>query len=143
MTLSAEFRFLMLAVRAAMPGGAPPRVDVDLVDWSEFVQLVDRHRVAGLVCAGLTRLAVAPPCKEALTERADHAARRELYTAFEASRLTSTFAAVGISALTLKGPALAARAFGRLGLRYNHDIDFLVSESEVSRAAEALENAGV
>jgi hypothetical protein len=41
--------------------------------------------------------------------------------------------------VVLKGVAIALRAFGRLGLRYNHDIDLLIPPEQMKHAIDLLE----
>src|SRR5206468_4850779 len=57
-------------------------------------------------------------------------------------RLLDALAAAGIDALAYKGPALAMRAYGELGMRAFVDLDLLVRPDDVPRAIEALSAAG-
>lgn len=61
--------------------------------------------------------------------------------ASEVERVFALLAADGIDAILLKGPGLSLRAFGRLGLRTYRDLDLLVDERDVSRAAAVLVRA--
>jgi hypothetical protein len=47
-----------------------------------------------------------------------------------------------VSALTLKGPALAATAYERWLLRHSHDLDWLVEQADLPTAVSALASAG-
>jgi hypothetical protein len=62
--------------------------------------------------------------------------------ALEVLRLDRALRAQGINPIVLKGIAVALRAYGRLGLRYNHDIDLLVPENTVEAASQVLATAG-
>jgi hypothetical protein len=143
---SREFR---LAIETIVWPPSPQKDDAirglsQTIDWSLFLEIVDRHRIAGLAHQSLSAAKVALPCDmaAALAARANRDAAREMLFAHEAARLQKLLSESGAPALILKGPALALKAFGRLGLRYNHDIDILISEPTLRHAVQTLEEAG-
>ncbi len=122
------------AIRAAAAGA----------DWVKVVALAHRHRIAGLVRHSLASAGIMLPTAEAteLNACGHRIAMGELLLAEEAARLCNELQAIGIRTQVLKGVAVAIQAFGRLGLRFNRDIDLLVAQPDVPAAASVLENAG-
>lgn len=114
------------------------------LDWELLLMTAERHRVAGLVAHGLADagIVVPEPVRGRLRQRAAAIALAELACAGEARRLDARLHAAGITTITLKGVAVAMQAFGRLGLRQNHDIDLLVAPEEMAAALFALGGAG-
>jgi hypothetical protein len=56
--------------------------------------------------------------------------------------LLEAFEAKGVPAVPLKGPVMAVELYGSLGLRESVDLDFLIPEAAVRRAAIVLEQQG-
>lgn len=57
-------------------------------------------------------------------------------------RVSAWLAAAGIRSLPLKGPTLAAEVHGDIGMRSTSDVDLLVSEADLDRAAQVLVEHG-
>jgi len=64
--------------------------------------------------------------------------RRSLWLTAQLVRLLDVFKARGIPVIPLKGPVLAAFAYGGIELREYFDLDLLVRRSDVAKAGEAL-----
>lgn len=60
----------------------------------------------------------------------------------ELFRVLDQFASAGISALVVKGPVLAVRAYGDPGMRSYGDLDLLVRQRDIRRATELMVAAG-
>jgi hypothetical protein len=122
------------AIRAAAAG----------VDWAKVIAVADRHRIAGLVRHSLSSAGITPSPAEAadLNARSHKIATGELFLAGEAARLYAALQGIGIRTQVLKGVAVAMQAFGRLGLRFNHDIDLLVAQPDIPAGVSMLEKAG-
>ena len=122
------------AIRAAAAG----------VDWAKVIAFAERHRIAGLVRHSLSSAGITPPAAEAadLNARSHKIAVGELLLASEAARLYAALQGIGIRTQVLKGVAVAMLAFGRLGLRFNHDIDLLVARPDIPAGVSVLEKAG-
>ena len=58
------------------------------------------------------------------------------------STLLRNFKAAGIPAIPYKGPALAATAYGNVGLRVFGDLDILIQKEDVPRAADMMTALG-
>ena len=140
-----EFRLLALCsswpaqASELEPVTAPPDID-----WEYLVRLARRHRIAGLLYAGLKPTAAAPPpdVAAALESEANRIAVDELWSAAETLRLQRRLRAGGVELLVLKGVAVAMLAFGRLGLRFNRDIDILVRPEDVAASLAILAAEG-
>jgi hypothetical protein len=113
-------------------------------DWDRFLQLVRRHRVAGLVQDGLTRARSEIPAHIAREIAAETRAllHYNLVSAAEASRLWHLFAEAHLPVRFIKGVSQAVLAYGNLGLRHSWDIDLLVPAEVISKACLILERAG-
>ena len=59
-----------------------------------------------------------------------------------AAEIVDSFAATGVPAIAIKGPALALAAYGDLAMRVYGDLDFMVRPSDLPRAAAALARVG-
>ena len=87
------------------------------VDWVRVAQLVQRHRVAGLVHNALLHARVQPEASfaAALMRSAQDAAFEELRLASELRRLLGVLREDGAEAVVLKGLSAAVQGFGRVG----------------------------
>jgi hypothetical protein len=115
------------------------------IDWSLFLKVVHRHRIAGLANHALPRTAtdrIPSAITLALKDHAEILARQSLRAAGEASRLVTILQSEGIPCLILKGAPLAMLAYGNLGVRHSKDTDLLVSPADIFRADDALCIAG-
>jgi hypothetical protein len=128
--------------RRSFAGGF--RDPLPAVDWVRFVQLVRFHRVQGLVWNSLGSNGVEIPAEVARALSADtqRIAATNLRIAAESHELRAAFQRSGIRLLFLKGLTLAALAYPRPMLKMGWDIDLLVAESDVGRAAAELEGRG-
>jgi hypothetical protein len=120
------------AIRAA--GG-------DAIDGSYFLQVVRRHRVAGLVYNALLSAGIDLPSSIAqeLAARAQAIARQNMVMAAETIRLQSAFDAAQIPVIALKGISLAQLAYGFPELKHGRDIDLLVPLDRAEAALRLLE----
>lgn len=129
---------------AAGPRGEEPGPSSENLDWDLLLRLAWRHRISGLVHAGLNGAGVRPPSPAAdvLQAEARRIAIDELRTAGEALRLQEVLRSGGVEPMILKGVAVAMLAYGRLGLRYNFDIDILVHPKDVASSLRLLGEQG-
>lgn len=120
------------------------RGDANKLDWGRVLRIARRHRVEGLVHAGLARLGVSPPddFAEALRADAGRIAREAVVLAGETVRLQRRLDACGIRNVALKGASLEALGYGGLGLRMAKDVDLLVTPADADAARQALQAMG-
>lgn len=143
----AAFDLLRRACAAAAPKGvsaslvaAPDR----MVNWELFLRLVERHRVPGLVHAGLGRLpdVVPEPIRQAIAGQAQALARRNLALVAATIRLQQLFDAAGIEVIFFKGALVGQRAYGSLAVKHGKDIDFLVPPEDLAATFALLAGEG-
>jgi hypothetical protein len=144
---SPEIALLLACLRWPLSEDARARITTLAaadIDWTAFVSLVTRHRVFGLVEHGLRSSGVTVPEPQGglLRERANHTSWSELILAGELRAMQKDLRARGVQPTVLKGLALSMKAYGRLGLRYNRDIDILVSWAGVAPACDVLQARG-
>jgi hypothetical protein len=111
------------------------------INWQDFLFWVDRHRVAPLVFANLSRYsgeAVPSSVMSALRARFESNAQRSLANAVELVRLFQLFQNHQIPVLPLKGSLLALQIYGNLALRHAGDLDIFIAASQVPLADRLL-----
>jgi hypothetical protein len=134
------------------------------VNWPALLLLAENHGVTQLLAARTqTRSAQFPPAttagailpaecaaaellppeiREALAERRRAQLFYSLRMSAELFRLAQRFAAQQIAMLVIKGPALAAQAYGDASLRTYGDLDLLVRDADIAKATELMSGAG-
>jgi predicted O-linked N-acetylglucosamine transferase (SPINDLY family) len=115
------------------------------IDWTSFARTALAHGMAAMAGHNLSRVApekVPDEILDGLLMHIQQVRRNNAALLSELSRITETLARSGIDAIALKGPALALRAYGDLGLRVFRDLDFLVRDSEMSRTMAILLDLG-
>ena len=115
------------------------------VDWNRFLALANRNGVAPMVAARLGAQAAAsltPQVARALRLSYEVNALRCNHLAGCAVEIVDSFAAAGVPAIAIKGPALAIAAYGDVAMRVFGDLDFMVRLEDLPRAAAALERVG-
>lgn len=116
------------------------------VDWRAFTEMGIKHRVQPLIYRGILREEVRELVPEAVQHtfklQMQHNAQRTLRQTAELLRLHQRFTAAGLGFLTLKGPVLAQRIFGRLEMRQFKDLDIAVQREEFEQSDAVLNDAG-
>lgn len=118
---------------------------ISSADWPRLLLLAEEHGVIGRLAASLNdcnESTVPSEIKQALLERQRTQNFQTLRLTAELFRLLELFGAQGISTLVIKGPALAAQAYGDASLRSYGDIDLLVRQRDIRRATELLMASG-
>jgi predicted O-linked N-acetylglucosamine transferase (SPINDLY family) len=146
--LTQELALLLRCARVVLDEEDPPAIRHMLekgVDWSKFAQKAVDHGLVGL--AGQTLKGIAPDLVPAdILDACDaviaqtRSANQGLFD--ELARLMDAFAQAGIPAIPFKGPVLALKAYGDLGLRTFRDLDFLVQDADLSVAIGRLRELG-
>lgn len=110
-------------------------------DWPDVIELAMHHRVLPRVWrhAG----AVIPePFRGQMRAYATVNGRNALQNIERTLEALQLLEADGIPAIVLKGPLQARRLYGDFALRMNVDVDLLVREADLARAARAFDAAG-
>lgn len=112
-------------------------------DWEAFLQVIERHRVAGLAHEALPAAGSVPIVVSAkLAARSKNIALRNQLVLSELSLLRRAFDTAGIEFLVLKGAALAQIAYGSATCKQTRDIDLLVAPDCARAALQVLERRG-
>jgi hypothetical protein len=122
------------AQRLAVLLGAP-------LDWAIVLRLAHGHGLMPLLHWHLHRLPSAPvpaSVRDRLREHFLGNTRHNLLFAGELLRLLKLFATERIDAIPIKGPTLAAQAYGNLALREFTDLDVLIRRAHFPRARDLL-----
>ena len=141
-------RVMLAAARAARD----PRARQELrrllapdLDWKHLIRTAARHRMLVIVARAV--LDHAADCVSA-DARATLRCACLSNTAESMRKLEQLLTVLGmleeagIRALPLKGPVLAQRAYGDVGLRTSFDLDVLVAETDVRAAVGKLQTRG-
>lgn len=146
-TRELEGALLLGLVRAWVNGTDDGSIDELLgrgPDWKRLAADARRHGVVPLILRVLSPREGSVPVEflEDLRRRVAEDGRRSLWLAGELARIARALDARGLPSLALKGPILAARIYGDLGLRPFRDLDILVRQPDLARAAEVLVELG-
>jgi hypothetical protein len=139
-----EIELLLACARTTVDADGTARIARLLeqgIDWERLIAEARRHGVVPLVYQTLQRsVAAQVPAAALAALRAQYraGAQQSMALAGELLKLLDRFAAAGIPALPLKGPALAALAYGNLSLRSFCDLDVLVHGRDVLAAKQIL-----
>jgi hypothetical protein len=117
------------------------RVLKERVNWDYTMREAFYHGTIPLLFWNLSRLApddVPKTTLDQLKAASNAIACRNLSLTGELLKLLDLFRERGIRALPLKGPALAAAAYGNLSLRQFCDLDILVPKEDMLKAKEVL-----
>ena len=118
---------------------------IEIPDSESLLRLAEAHSVVGhlaVAVAGVPDELSCPPLLDSL--RARHRAHllSTLTLTAELFRILELFRQSAVELLVLKGPVLALRAYGDPGARQYTDIDMLVRDADIQRAAEIFVAAG-
>jgi hypothetical protein len=111
------------------------------IDWDYLLRLARRHRVTALVGRQLEAIdgqAVPETVRSELAAHFESNKQRNLFMTAQLSHVLKLLEANGVRAISYKGPALAATAYGSLALREFDDLDLLVSRQDVLRVKGLL-----
>jgi hypothetical protein len=110
-------------------------------DATHLIVLAEEHGVIGHLAASLSGLeegALHSQARQVLMERQRAQNFITLRLTAELFRILERFASDGISALVVKGPVLAVRAYGDPARRGYGDLDLLVRQRDIRRATELM-----
>jgi hypothetical protein len=112
-------------------------------DWERLYKTASAHGLIPLLAANLSEFSALPPAfAEALHADLEENIRFNLGLTAELARVSAALRCASIPALSYKGPTLAQRLYGNVGLRCFSDLDLLVEPADHHRAAEVLIAAG-
>lgn len=118
----------------------------DSVDFEKFDTLVKKNRIQPLILAGIKKMpSEYVQNNDVFQKLIDNQSNYSLTCICQIQALAESvdiFTKKGIRVLSLKGPILASEIYGDPALRTSRDLDILVSESDLDKACEELENLG-
>ena len=141
---SAEWEALIACARPGVDGAKFANLFAN-VDWPALLALAEKHGVTQRFAAAtqtLPETMVPAEIRAALAERQRGQTFFTLRMSAELFRLTERFAAQNIAMLVVKGPALAAQAYGDVSMRNYGDLDLLVRHEDIARATQLMSDAG-
>ena len=145
--LDLECEALVRAVRRDDPSGDRllEALGAD-INWPRLIDLSVRHRVMPLLCARLQALGTRNPAPREIMAGLKTLRRlnegKNLIMLGKLAEILDMFGRNGIEAIVLKGPALAAAAYGSVGMRQFDDLDILIRPRDYPRAKNLMANLG-
>jgi hypothetical protein len=113
------------------------------LDWEDVCALAAEHAVAPLVYWNLASVATLPEAAaSAFRAGLEANMRNSLLLSAELGRVTSALRQADVDAIAYKGPALAQRLYGNVGLRCFTDLDLLIERTDRERAVPVLLDLG-
>lgn len=115
------------------------------LNWTEYLQLIDRHRTPASSWAALKRtprVHVPEPIRRELQRRSDLCRCQAMLHLQLLTRILQLLNQSRIPVMPLKGPLLSFALYGDVGLRQSKDLDILVPQEEIRRTQECLESVG-
>ena len=113
------------------------------VDWDHFKRLSEYHGVWPLAASNLYKAGVAAASSVApLDDPVGRTTARNLSLLSQLAQVLALLERRGISAVSWKGPSLAADAYDHLGLRAFDDLDILVARDALPAVRDQLVEAG-
>jgi hypothetical protein len=147
--LTPELQLLLTCARLELTDAQKQRLTRlcgEIVDWSSLMNLAHHHLMLPLAYRHLRSLAPEVIPAPALATMRSLCQRRviEIMTmAAEQQRLvTQVLQPLGIPYVLFKGPSLALRYYGQLGLRQARDVDMLIAPSHLLALSKTLLERG-
>lgn len=131
----------LAAVARVALAGTP--LHLQPADWDSLLRAADEHGMTVMLARGLAGASVPPAARERLERELRAKTERALQTTRQLRRLIDALRARDIPVLPVKGPVLAATAYGDVTLRgASLDLDLVVRKSDLARAIVCIEGEG-
>jgi len=117
----------------------------ETLDWEYLLAMAERHCLIPLLHFHLTALTASPISPGVMSRLQDASyenTRSSLSLTGELIKVLEFLGANGIRAIPFKGPTLAMRAYGDVGLRQFGDLDVLVPKRDVPQVKKLLVRRG-
>jgi hypothetical protein len=124
------------AIREAIEAG---------IDWTQYLHLVDRHRIPALSWAALGRvpgISIPETAKLELEKRSDASRLQAVEHCLLLVEALRGFNRSGIPVMSMKGVILSYELYGDVGLRQSRDLDLAVAQEDLAAAQACLEQLG-
>lgn len=116
-----------------------------ITDWDFFMELCHRHGLVGIVSKRIAQDSpdlFPTPFLRTLHSSFFRSATRSMALSGTLLEIVMLFSQNDIGALPFKGPLLAQKLYGAIGLRSFGDLDVLIKQDDLHRAATLLGAAG-
>jgi predicted O-linked N-acetylglucosamine transferase (SPINDLY family) len=139
-SMTREFRLLLACARvepSREDEAATRQMLSDGIDWTRFARTAVDHGLAGPAGRTLNRVApdlVPDEIRDAFRANADQTGQRNRALLDDLARAVDALADDGVEAITFKGPVLAFRAYGDLGLGMFGNPHILIRDCDLARA---------
>lgn len=111
--------------------------------WTELLDLAERHSVLSLLHSKLTEVAAVPEAvRKRLRAAYVTAAMRGLQLYVQIEKFLHALNAAGIPVILLKGSCLAQECYDNVALRTMTDIDLLARREDLARVVECFKSLG-
>jgi len=146
--LKPELRLLLACARADWEREKQEAVQqllADGIDWTLFAQMAVAQGFTGIAANRLVRLvpeSIPEDILGAFHAIVDEVGRGNRALFNELARVIEALKRNGVDAIPFKGPVLAIRAYGDLGLREFGDLDFLIRDEDLGKAITILSSLG-
>lgn len=117
------------------------------VDWRSLLVRAEFHGMLPLLYHHLSRAAannlqVPAETMSHLRSSAQHLLQRSLFMTGHLLKIVRLLQEHGIAVIPIKGPVLAVRVYGDVGLRQHADLDILVDKEDIGRVKQLLATVG-
>jgi len=143
-SVSPEWKLLLACARTRLDDTHREQIREILqgpLDWNRFISAASLHRLDSLANRHLAveaAGAIPPGAAISLETLVRSRGHHSLWHAGRLIELVDLFASAGVAAIPYKGPTLGALAYGNFALRSFVDLDFIVPQRDLLRAARLL-----
>jgi hypothetical protein len=121
-------------------------VELSADEWRQVIHFAETEGMSALVFHHMAQLGLLTSAPANVTASLAASYQQALVTNSSLLRaqqaIISTLSSNGIQAIPLKGPSLALRLYGNLGLRPINDIDLLIRRRDIARLDQILQRHG-
>ena len=143
-----EAELLLRSARVRIDAETAARIEAlasNTIDWDYLISIGTLNRVLPLLYRTLNQVCpniVPAAILDFLREYFHLNTKRNFFLTSELLKLLKVFEQQGISAISFKGPLLAASIYGSIALRQFSDLDILVHKQDIIKAKQVLISQG-
>lgn len=148
-TLTREEELILCCGRTELSAAARARLRElasGSADWARVEEIAKLHRLRPLLFKHLKAEGISgkvpPAIWASIQQHAVQTMARNLSLTNELAGIIKLFQGAGIEAIPFKGPVLAMRNYGNLGLRAFFDMDLLLRRGDILKAKKLLQERG-
>lgn len=135
--------FINLLIKYSRPNFEYNKQDFEGLNWEEFQQFLEWHRLFRILFPILKKLGVVPAKKlDLLNTKNTLLQKQALLQAAELQNLAAFLKEHQIPVIFFKGPLLGQQYYGNYTLRESKDIDILIREQDLEKTYQLLKGKG-